>query len=405
MRICMINDERFPSKAADTINVVRTAAGLGQAGATVELVIPRLRGHNADRDELCEYYGVDPTFTLTRLAALAPRHRPAVRPEKLSHALLAPWHALRQGADVIYSRNFVPLAVAQMVGRPWVFETYRRFVEESPRLPALTRWLPRSHALGVIAHSQRCANNMMALGFQPPSVLRAYSGYQEDEVLPRLDQRTAREACGLPLDRPIVLHLGNIDPFVRIDTLFAVAQRLPAVLFLFVGGHAPEHQYWNERARALELNNVQFVAHQPPSQVRRYVYVADALAVAPRNADLEAPSAGPSLSLFRILPGFPMKIITYLASGVPVFAPDLPYLTELLRHRDNAFLYPVDSPERASQILQDLLGDSGFARALAQRSQARVQGLTWANRARTILTFLESRLRERAALRAHKGAA
>ncbi len=394
LRICMINDEQFPYKAADTINVVRTASSLGEAGARVELLVPWMYKGGLPRDELCAYYGVPPTFELVRLPSPAPITR-ILRPEKMTHALLAPWVALARGCDLIYSRNLAPLVFAELMGKPWVFETYRRFVEETPWLPNLTRLLPLDHALAAVTHSELSARSLREMGYKREAILTVYSGYLPQEVSPRLEKKAAREMCGLDIQRPVVLHLGNIDPYIRIDLLLHMALRLPQYSFLFVGGYDRQQAYWRKVVREMGLDNVIFVANRPPAEVRQYVYAADVLSVVPRNADLVTQGSGFSLSLYKVLPGLPMKIMLYAATGIPIFAPNLPYLREILQDGDNAVLYPIDSADQAASRLRGLIEDDALSGRVSKTALHDRRFNTWSERGRRILDFLQDRMSER----------
>ncbi len=394
LHICMINDEQFPYKAADTINVVRTASSLGEAGARVELLVPWMYKDGLPRDELCAYYGVPPTFELVRLPSPAPITR-VLRPEKLTHALLAPWVALALGCDLIYSRNLAPLFFAQLVGKPWVFETYRRFAEETPWLPNLTRNLPLQHALAAVTHSELSAQSLRLMGFSREAILTVYSGYLPQEVSPRLEKKAARELCGLDVQRPVVLHLGNVDPYIRIDLLLHMAKRIPEITFLFVGGYEKQQAYWKKVVQRMSLDNVIFVANRPPAEVRQYVYAADVLAVVPRNADLVTQGSGFSLSLYKVLPGLPMKIMLYAATGIPIFAPDLPYLREILQDGDNAVLFPVNSADQAATRLRGLVEDGALAGRVSRTALHDKRFNTWSERGKRILDFLQHRMSNR----------
>jgi glycosyltransferase involved in cell wall biosynthesis len=387
--ICMLNDEHYPLKEADTINVVRTASGLGQAGARVDLVVPRLWGRNATAEELGAHYGVPATFNLIRVPTLFPTLR-SLRVEKLTHPVLAPWLGHLVRADVIYSRNLLPLALAHALGVPWVFETYRRLAEQIPLLRLLGPRLPLRRALAAVAHAERCAENLVQIGFERDAVLTAYSGYLPAEVEPPLDRETARRVCGLELDGKVVLYLGNADPYIRLDWLLDVAGHLPDVTFVFVGGYRAQHDTWRRYGRRRGLGNAVFVEHQAPCRVRPFLYTADALAVVPSNVDLEHRRRG--LGLYRTLPGIPMKIFIYKATGIPIFAPDLSYMHEVLRRDENAVLGPVDDPPRAARRLRRLLEDRETARRLAAAARADATQHTWAERGARILRFIERRL-------------
>jgi glycosyltransferase involved in cell wall biosynthesis len=395
MRICMINDEHFPFKAADTINVVRTAAALGEAGAHVDLAVPKLSKGNPGLEELCRYYGVPPTFNLIRVPTLAPTSR-SLRLEKISHGLLAPWISIIKKSDIVYSRNFIPLALARLLGKPWVLETYRRFAEETPWILGLTKHLPLDKALAAVAHSKQSRDNLERLGFRAEAVLVAYSGYLDEEVLPRIEKKEALSLSNLKMEGPIVLHLGNLDPYVRIDWLLKIAKNLSSVTFLFVGGYEEQHGYWRNECDKMALNNIVFVRNQPPSEVRKYIYTADVLAVVPRNADFQQESKSFLLpSLYKVLPGIPMKIFLYKASGVPIFSPELPYLTEVLHDGENAFLAPLNSTSEATEILRRAIEDKKLAKKIAKASMEDKGLMTWHARGESILRFLDKRMSER----------
>jgi glycosyltransferase involved in cell wall biosynthesis len=392
MKICMINDEHYPFKSADTINVVRTASGLGAAGAQVDLLVPRLWGENLDRDALCRYYGVAPSFRLIRIPTPFPTSR-TVRIEKLTHGLAAPWLSLMRGADVVYSRNFIPLLLAHGIGKPWVFETYRRFVEETPWLPRVSRYLPLDRALGAVVHSEMSARNLAELGFPRDGILTAYSGYLDEEVRPRLSKAAALRACGLDIDGPVVLHLGNVDPYIRLDWLLAPAARMPDVTFLFVGGYPAQQAHWIDRCAQMGVHNARFIPNQPPAEVRKYLYTADLLAVVPRNADYGPPPGSVLFpSLYSVLPGIPMKIFVYKASGIPIISPDLPYVREVLRHGENAFLAPRDSVDGVAGVLRQALDDRAGAKRVADRALNESSLHTWAERGRVVGDFIADRL-------------
>lgn len=398
LRICVINDEHYPFKGADTINVIRTAAAMGSAGARVDLVIPKLRNKDQRIETLCEHYGTKPTFNLFLVPTLAPASR-KLRIEKLTHNALAPWLSILNRSDVVYSRNIAPAIFAQLAGRPWVLETYRRFADEMPMLPRLTRKLPLGGALGAIAHSQMCAESMKKLGFREEAILVAHSGYNKGEVLPRMTKEEALAQCNLKIDGPVVLHLGSIEPYVRLDWLFEAGVQLPEVTFLLVGGYRHQQEHWRRECARIGLDRVVFVEDQPPAQLRKYLYAADLLAVVPRNADLEtgrSRSLGSAFTnLSKVLPGIPMKIFLYRASGIPIFSPDLPYVREILRDRENAFLAPLKDREKVTSTLREAVDNKELGRRLAKNILEDERFTTWEERGARILKFLERRLAAR----------
>jgi phosphatidylinositol alpha 1,6-mannosyltransferase len=66
-----------------------------------------------------------------------------------------------------------------------------------------------------------------------------------------------------------------------------------------------------------------------------------------------------------------------LASGVPVVAPAIGGPLDLVRHGENGWLYPPDSPELMAQAVHNLVADSGGRRAMGDRARESVEHRTW----------------------------
>ena len=88
-----------------------------------------------------------------------------------------------------------------------------------------------------------------------------------------------------------------------------------------------------------------------------------------------------------------MKLFLYMASGRPILAGATPDVSEVLRHRHNAFLCRPDDPQALADGLAELLGDPSLASRLAAAALAESADLTWDARARRIVDAIEARRR------------
>jgi phosphatidylinositol alpha 1,6-mannosyltransferase len=66
-----------------------------------------------------------------------------------------------------------------------------------------------------------------------------------------------------------------------------------------------------------------------------------------------------------------------LASGVPVVAPAIGGPLDLVRHGENGWLYPPDSPEMMAQAVHSLVADPRGRRAMGNRARESVEDRTW----------------------------
>ena len=123
--------------------------------------------------------------------------------------------------------------------------------------------------------------------------------------------------------------------------------------------------------------NVEFTGFVAPSAVPDYLAAADVL-VMPTTEDL--PYAAYTS---------PLKLFEYMASGSPVVASDLPVLREVLRHGENALLYPPRDPVALAEAVRRLWSEPAFGHAVADRAWSDVQHYGWRPRAARILERID----------------
>jgi glycosyltransferase involved in cell wall biosynthesis len=85
----------------------------------------------------------------------------------------------------------------------------------------------------------------------------------------------------------------------------------------------------------------------------------------------------------------PMKLIEYMAMGLPIVAPDLPSIRAAVEDGKTGRLFPSGDMERMREAVLALLADPGEAKALGRRARAHVFAeLTWDHHAQKVLDRL-----------------
>jgi glycosyltransferase involved in cell wall biosynthesis len=392
MKIAVVSDEHFPHTGADTEVIVNTAAALGAAGAAVTLVVPFL--WKRDRfEEILSFYGVNPTFRLeTVLAWPAPSR--ALRLEKIFHGVFADTSAAVRSADVVHSRDALPLVLGGMGGLPWSFETYRRHAEEKPWLPSLLRHLRLDRGIGAVAHTDASRADLVRLGFPDDAVVVARPGFSLSRFEPEMSRDEARARLGLPASGPYVGYVGNIHTSKGMDQLIELASLLPEATFLVVGGSPSEVAELAAERDRKKVPNVMLIGHKKPADVAPYLFASDILFAPYLEGNVRSGFLAERIR-GRVLPGTPLKLYAYLASRRPIVAADQPTNGELLRHEHNALLFPPKGLAIAAAAVRRLVREPELAARLADHGKEFARGLTWDARARTMLEFFERRLARR----------
>lgn len=174
---------------------------------------------------------------------------------------------------------------------------------------------------------------------------------------------------GKPPTPNTVGYVGNLSDRVDWPLVGAVAERCPELTFVFVGGpvEGPPNTDWErERARALDLPNVEHPGRVPQDEVPDY---CQSWAVNWIPYDTEHPFNRASC---------PTKIMDGLASGRPVVSTSVRECT----------LYPewieiADDPSGTAECLRTRAASEAHEPERARRQVAFAREHTWERRART----------------------
>ncbi|MBU1219131.1 glycosyltransferase [Myxococcota bacterium] len=387
MKICTICDDHFPSYWTATNQVITTASNLGKIGVEVDLMIP-VMGKNIFKSrerrlrQLCEFYGVEPTFNLKDFFTVWPTNQ--LRVEKLTHGLVSPFYAALGKYDLVYTRHVIPVLITLAVGGRAIFETYRLLPEEYPSTIPLLRWASSQPGfLGITTHSELSRNVFIEAGVPPEKVKALHNGYDPEEFKPEMTRAEARRLLGLDEDKYLVVYTGHMTAIKGIEILVDIAEQVPEVDFLLVGGPTEEDvKRVRDIAASKGLKNVNIQGWVNPHKVPPYLYAADILVIPPTSKPLR-------IHRRTVLP---IKLFNYLAAGRVILSPELPDTSELLQHGVNSWRIEPDDPAIAAEAIRMIKEDPILAGELAQRAKEDSRKYTWYQRAINLRNYMEERL-------------
>jgi len=181
------------------------------------------------------------------------------------------------------------------------------------------------------------------------------------------DRRGARNAVGLPLDRPVVLFVGRIQPLKAPDLAVRALAELGRddALLVIVGGASGEDgngelQRVRDLARALELDDrVQFVSPRPHHILSSYYRAADVVIVPSRSES------------------FGLVALEAAACGVPVVASAVGGLLNIVHDGVTGVLVDGREPHRFGRAIAQILDDPAGAAAMGAAAAVRAKRFTW----------------------------
>ena len=156
-------------------------------------------------------------------------------------------------------------------------------------------------------------------------------------------------------NKKIVLYTGTFEPYQGIDLLIKtipiVIRKIPDVLYILVGGEDHQIRGMEQLAEQLKVKDyIVFTGKRPVEEMTMFMCIADILA-SPRVTGTNTP----------------LKIYSYLDSGKPIVATNLPTHTQVL-NEEIAMLTEPDPDDFANGILK-ILADEELGRDIGRRAK------------------------------------
>jgi len=187
----------------------------------------------------------------------------------------------------------------------------------------------------------------------------------EDPPMPGTD-RAPREAdveamraeLGLA-GRQTVVYTGNLEPYqgaeLLVDAAGSLVRRRADAVVLVVGGDPARQEELRRRAARMGAGEtLRFLPPQPPDRMPEIMALSACL-VSPRTAGQNTP----------------MKIYTYMSSGRPIVATDLPTHTQVLDASTAVLVRPT--ADGLANGIEAILSDPAWASALGEAARERVE--------------------------------
>ena len=302
MKIAVITNSRIPSLTANSIQAMKVCQALTQIGHEIRVFAPRETAP-VPWEQLASHYGLSTPFGIEWLPSL-----PTLKRYDFTvHSILA---ARKFKADLVYTWLLNPAVVALWLNWPVVLEMHaevtgklgpwlmRRFWRSSTPKRMLVTTRPLRDAIETVAD----------LTFPDDAIQVAPNGVDPSQYESLPDAAGARRQLGFE-NKLTVGFTGHIYPGRGADLLFELAQRMPDVNFLWVGGTPEEVNHWRNRLAEVDASNVTMTGFVENSRLPLYQSAADVLLM-PYGRSISASSGQDIAEVIN-----PMKMFDYMAAG------------------------------------------------------------------------------------------
>ncbi len=336
----------LPSKLVNRMQVIKNAEAFYAVGTDTVLCVREL--HDT-KDNILGAYGV------SRLPIEEVRGAP-FWPRSFWQARAYSRYVAQLPAGIIFYTRDILLAYFLILLSPKFRNTFFFECHSLGKFPHIFYRKVFGSACGIIS-TNHAKKDFIVKNYDivAEKILVAPNGYDEAffDVAP--DRKTAREQLGLDQHEKIVMYVGSTQPWKGVDIIAKLAERLPDIRFMIIGGDKKE----------------------PYTRVPLFLKAADVL-LAPYQGD-DA----------RVQQYFsPVKVFEYMASGTPMVVSDLLALREIVDEECALFALSEDIGSFVQQI-ERIFAHPEEATARAKVAQKRAHEFSWRVRAGRIVEFMQ----------------
>jgi len=156
-------------------------------------------------------------------------------------------------------------------------------------------------------------------------------------------------------DKKVALYCGTFEAYQGLDMLIQSAEHVlkknKSVRFLMVGGHSDQVKKYRKQVQQMGLSSYFiFTGQVQPGEINQYIQCSDIL-LSPRTAGTNTP----------------LKVYSYLRSGVPIVATRLLTHTQVMN--DDVAVLTNPTPEGFTQGILSILKNTKTAREIVRNAQ------------------------------------
>lgn len=370
MRIVCIAASFVPSKAANSIQVMKVCDALAGLGHSVILIVPGAQ--QIPWHELQDHYGVQASFKIQWV-------RENLAFKRYDFSLKAVSMARKLKPDILYTWLLQAAVLGLWFKIPTLLEMHDRVTGK------LGPWLFRQfwqsktpkRVLAITGALKRALISSFESFVQPDQILIGPDGVDLKRYQPPCQPQDARQQLGLE-QALTVGYTGHFYAGRGIKLMYELGKTLPTINFLWVGGDPGDVEHWKERIASDKLQNITLTGFVENQRLPIYQFACDILLM-PYGSSIAGSGGGNTADIAS-----PMKMFEYMAAGRAIISSDLPVIHEVLDAETAVFCPSGDISAWKSAILK-LVDEPALRERLGRAARTKVSAYTWQERQRRAL--------------------
>lgn len=356
-KIIYVSRLTIPRRNAHTVQIVKTSASFSKQGVDVALYVKRNKFK--DNKDALEYFGLQAKGNMWIKAVL-----PLFCCRRSWIALFASILSLFEKRGTVFYVRGYKLA-DEVIRLKWLH-----------RMPVVVELHASPEFISPEVLCSKLANRvyMDADGLifvcKPTKTFIANSGMNKPIIHAWSATEPVENHEYSFFKRTGIYYVGNFYKYHRMDILFEAMKHVEGEKLVLVGGNNKEDI---SRTKDYVKNigvaeKVVFNGYAEPKEIKNLLKTAK----------------------LAVMTNFGIKLTDYLSAGLPIVAPDHPFVKEILQDGKDCLMFQDSNPVSLASAINKVLENPTLAETLARNAYKTAQGYSWHKRAKKIVNFIES---------------
>lgn len=376
MKIFYISTSTIPSRAANSIHVMKMCAAINKDHKVTLIAPNRNKNLNSQKKEknLRNHYGIAEIFKIKFINFNKIS-------EGISYSINTLRYVLNNKPDLIISRSIYSALLTTIFGFKTILELHSPPINWKETLALfIISWM--SSLIKVIVITKSLFNYYSNTVYFK-KIIKNFIILPDGVDLERFSKKNIENQdisnkFNFPKDKFIIGYVGHLYEGRGIDLIMDLALSCLDDYFIIIGGDDLSIKYYKEIAKSKKINNLKFFGFVD-NMFLPFFYSKSHILLMPFDYVIRDRGGNNTASWAS-----PMKLFEYMATKKPIISSDLPVFKEILNNNNSVLCSPQDRKQWVSAI-NKLKANIEYRNNLANKAYQDVKKYTWKIRVDKIL--------------------
>ena len=370
MKIVYISNSTIPSKAANSIHVMKMCQAFSENGHNISLYLPNIE-NITHKQEIFDLYNIKNKFPINYLLYIN------VKGGGYIYNLQAVIKAKLNGVELVYCRDIHTAFFCDIFKVNYILEMHGPLENFSNILQKMFIYLTKSKKVKLVVITASLKKYYLnKFNTLTNKIYIAPDGADEFQDF--------KKKISFDKNKLNIGYTGHLYKGKGMEVIYKLAPLCDFGIFHIVGGTDIDLEYWKNKCK--NLNNIVFHGFVNQTELKIYLNSFDIVLLPNQKVVRGAGKVKYDIGQWTS----PLKLFEYMAARKTIIASNIEVLKEVLIHNENGYLCDPENIDEWLEAIKVLKNNSNLSTRLAQNAfDDFMEKYSWKKRVENIIDFFK----------------